>query len=108
MPNITPFPIFSLADANPTLSRSASTSTFVDRRLSPTPSESFTGLQDIEHRGQHIDFLACRKNIEKLRKYIKNPHLGMFSLPREHDAYEVERDGRKSYFPGRNLPTTPF
>ena len=75
MPNITPFPRFSLADANPTFSRSASTSTFVDRRLSPTPSatdhnpsESFSGLQDTEHRGQHTDFPSCRKNIEKLRK----------------------------------------
>ena len=32
----------------------------------------------------------------------------MFSLPRENESYEIERDGRKSYFPGRNLPTTRF
>ena len=71
MPNITPFPRFSLADANPTFSQTASTSTFVDRRLSPTPSatdnnpsESFTGLQDTEHRGQHTDCPAYRKPLE--------------------------------------------
>ena len=120
MPNITPFPRFSLAEANPTFTRSASSSTFVDRILSPhpsnldapsqenTPSESFTGLQDTEHRGQHTDCPACRKRVEKLRRHRKTPHLGMFSLPRENESYEIERDGRKSYFPGRNLPTTPF
>ena len=32
----------------------------------------------------------------------------MFSLPRENDAYEMEKDGKKSYFPGRNLPNIPF
>ena len=32
----------------------------------------------------------------------------MFSLPRENEAYEVEREGKKSYFPSRNLPNVPF
>ena len=76
MPNITPFPRFSLADVNPPLNRSISTSSSVsvDRRLSSTPSapeinpsESFTGLQDTEHRGQHTDCPACHKTLEKLR-----------------------------------------
>ena len=89
----------------------------VDRKLSSTPSvpesnssESFSGLHDTEHKGQHKDCPACRKTLEILRRHRqqKSPQLGMFSLPRENEAYEVEREGRKSYFPGRNLPNIPF
>ena len=32
----------------------------------------------------------------------------MFSLPRQNDAYEAINQGRKSFFPGRNLPEVPF
>ena len=32
----------------------------------------------------------------------------MFNLPRQNDAYEAINQGRKSYFPGRNLPKIPF
>ena len=106
LPNVTPFPRFSLADVNPSLSRSASTFSYaVDRKLSSTPSipesnssESFTDLHDTEHKGQHKDCPACRKTLEILRRHRqqKSPQLGMFSLPRENEAYEVEREGRKS------------
>ena len=74
----------------------------------PNSSESFNGLHDTEHKGQHKDCPACRKTLEILRRHRKTPHLGMFSLPRENDAYEMENDGKKSYFPGRNLPNIPF
>ena len=32
----------------------------------------------------------------------------MFSLPRQNDDYEAINQGRKSFFPGRNLPKIPF
>ena len=32
----------------------------------------------------------------------------MFTLPRQNDSYEAVSQGRKSYFPGRNLPEVPF
>ena len=32
----------------------------------------------------------------------------MFTLPRQNEAYEATIEGHRSYFPGRNLPDTPF
>ena len=90
------FPHFSLPRSS-----SVSSSVTYDRRLSQTPSipenkssESFTGLHDTEHRGQHSNCPACRKTLQKLHHHRNNPsiHLGMFSLPQENTEVSEIRD----------------
>ena len=109
LPEPTPTPKFS-----PPLIRSTSMSSSnqIQRRIEPSsssisqsPLTSYSGLYDTEHRGQHQDYPACRKILQRIQhhKQRQNPSLGMFSLPRQNDAYEAINQGQKSYFPGRNL-----
>ena len=87
LPEQTPAPKFS-----PPLIRSSSISSHSQRprdssssSLSESPSTSYTGLHETEHRGQHTDYQACRKILQRIQhhKQSQHPSLGMFSLTRQ-------------------------
>ena len=68
-----------------------------------------TTVHNNEHKGQHTDYLACRKALEILKIRNKGVSLYMMSLLRSSPGFtSTNPQGDTSFHLGRNILDTPF